>query len=129
MASSAEAQLVSFELSYSNPGARSLGFGGAFTAQADDATAAFANPSGLVRLVRPRVRARNDEPVSQAVVRGGDDEIHDALGFGLALNMLQIDLGVDLADSQRRPPSPGSSASRPVEGQEDERGPTCRLRR
>jgi long-subunit fatty acid transport protein len=57
MAASAEAQLVTLELSYSNPGARSMGFGGAFAAQADDATAAFANPSGLVQLVRPEVSA------------------------------------------------------------------------
>jgi long-chain fatty acid transport protein len=44
-----------FELSISNPGARSLGLGGAFVALADDATAAFANPAGLVQLVKPEV--------------------------------------------------------------------------
>jgi long-subunit fatty acid transport protein len=38
-----------------NPGARSLGLGGAFVAVADDATAAYANPSGLVQLVRPEI--------------------------------------------------------------------------
>ena len=43
------------EFSFSNPGARSLGFGGAFVALADDATAAFANPAGLVQLTRPEV--------------------------------------------------------------------------
>ena len=43
------------ELSFSNPGARSLGFGGAFVALADDATAAFANPAGLVQLSTPEV--------------------------------------------------------------------------
>ena len=36
----------------SNPGARSLGMGGAFTALADDATAAHANPAGLTQLDR-----------------------------------------------------------------------------
>jgi hypothetical protein len=40
---------------FSNPGARSMGFGGAFVALADDATAAFANPAGLVQLLRPEV--------------------------------------------------------------------------
>ncbi len=35
--------------------ARSLGFGGAFVALADDATAAFANPAGLVQLARPEL--------------------------------------------------------------------------
>ena len=43
------------EFSFSNPGARSMGFGGAFVALADDATAAFANPAGLVNLVQPEV--------------------------------------------------------------------------
>ena len=47
--------LTSIEFSFSNPGARSLGFGGAFVALADDATAAFANPAGLVQLNRPEV--------------------------------------------------------------------------
>ena len=44
---------AAFEFSLSNPGARSLGLGGAFVALADDATAAFANPAGLVKLARP----------------------------------------------------------------------------
>lgn len=44
-----------FDFNFSNPGARSLGFGGAFAALADDATAAFANPAGLVQLGRPEV--------------------------------------------------------------------------
>ena len=45
------------EFSFSNPGARSLGLGGAFVALADDATAAFANPAGLVQLARPEISA------------------------------------------------------------------------
>lgn len=48
---------ATFEFSFSNPGARSLGFGGAFAALADDATAAFANPAGLVQLGRPEISA------------------------------------------------------------------------
>ena len=43
------------EFSFSNPGARSMGLAGAFVALADDATAAFANPAGLVQLLRPEV--------------------------------------------------------------------------
>ncbi len=50
-------QPVTFEFSFSNPGARSLGLGGAFAALADDATAAFANPAGLVQLVEPELSA------------------------------------------------------------------------
>jgi long-subunit fatty acid transport protein len=46
---------VTFEFSFSNPGARSMALGGAFAALADDATAAFANPAGLVQLLEPEV--------------------------------------------------------------------------
>ncbi len=46
---------ITFEFSFSNPGARSLGLGGAFAALADDATAAFANPAGIVQLLEPEV--------------------------------------------------------------------------
>ena len=46
---------VTFEFNFSNPGARSMGLGGAFAALADDATAAFANPAGLVQLIEPEV--------------------------------------------------------------------------
>jgi long-chain fatty acid transport protein len=52
---SAQETPATFEFSFSNPGARSLGIGGAFAGLADDATAAFANPAGLVQLVRPEV--------------------------------------------------------------------------
>ncbi len=54
---SAQETPSTFEFSFSNPGARSLGLGGAFAALADDATAAFANPAGLVQLVSPEVSA------------------------------------------------------------------------
>ena len=43
------------QFSFSNPGARSMGFGGAFVALADDATATFANPAGLVQIIRPEI--------------------------------------------------------------------------
>jgi long-chain fatty acid transport protein len=46
---------TTLQFSFSNPGARSLGMGGAFAAVADDATAAFANPAGLTQLTRPEV--------------------------------------------------------------------------
>lgn len=55
LVSAARAQETALQFSFSNPGARSLGFGGAFVALADDATAAFANPAGLVQLTRPEV--------------------------------------------------------------------------
>ncbi len=43
------------EFSLSSPGARSVGFGGVFIALADDATAAYTNPSGLTQLLDPEV--------------------------------------------------------------------------
>jgi hypothetical protein len=47
--------VVTLQLNFSNPGARSLGLGGAFVALADDATAAYANPAGLTQLAEPEV--------------------------------------------------------------------------
>ena len=44
-----------FEFNFNNPGARSLALGGAFIGLADDATAAVANPAGLVILQRPEL--------------------------------------------------------------------------
>jgi long-subunit fatty acid transport protein len=46
---------VPLEFDFLNPGARSVGLGGAFSAVADDATAAFTNPAGLVQLVDPEI--------------------------------------------------------------------------
>ncbi len=43
------------QFNFSNPGARSLGFGGAFIGLADDATAAYTNPAGLTNLSKPEV--------------------------------------------------------------------------
>jgi hypothetical protein len=152
--------LTSLEFSFSNPGARSLGFGGAFVALADDATAAFANPAGIVQIAKPElslegrawsysriiesllpqqrdaedfledadeihlggeyaffvgtsvwaIRAgawhdpdhyfgsRSSEPVIRAITVPGEDQLHLALGCGVALRRLQIDIGVDLSE-------------------------------
>jgi len=51
----AQEPIVPLQISFSDPGARSMGFGGAFVALADDATAALANPAGLVQLVTPEI--------------------------------------------------------------------------
>jgi long-subunit fatty acid transport protein len=51
----AQESVLAIEFDFSNPGARSLGLGGAFAGLADDATAAFANPAGLIQLTRPEV--------------------------------------------------------------------------
>ena len=57
VAQEAPQPILSAQFSFSNPGARSLGLGGAFVAVADDATAAWANPAGLVQIGRPEVSA------------------------------------------------------------------------
>ena len=46
---------ASLQFNFSAPGARSLAMGGAFIGLADDATAAFSNPAGLVQLASPEV--------------------------------------------------------------------------
>jgi long-subunit fatty acid transport protein len=51
----AQQSIVPLQLSFSDPGARSMGFGGAFVGLADDATAAISNPAGLTQLLRPEV--------------------------------------------------------------------------
>ena len=52
---SGQEAVVPLEFSFSDPGARSMGFGGAFVALADDATAAFSNPAGLTQLLEPEI--------------------------------------------------------------------------
>ncbi len=61
-----------------SPGARSLGLGGAFVAVADDATAAWANPSGLTQLVRPEISL---EGRSWSEDREGAASNQSSLGF------------------------------------------------
>jgi len=43
------------QFNFATPGARSLGLAGAFTGVADDATAAFTNPAGLMILSKPEI--------------------------------------------------------------------------
>jgi hypothetical protein len=56
LASAQESSSVSGAV-FTNPGARSIALGGAFAAIADDATAAFSNPAGLIQIVRPEISA------------------------------------------------------------------------
>jgi long-subunit fatty acid transport protein len=51
----AQQSIVPMQLSFSDPGARSMGLGGAFVGLADDATAAISNPAGLTQLLKPEV--------------------------------------------------------------------------
>jgi len=69
-----------------NPGARSMALGGAFVAQADDATAAYANPAGLVQLLDPEISIEGRVWIyssDQEQGFGGDDgTVLDLSGVG-----------------------------------------------
>ena len=55
LAQSTEPNFEQFQWNFSNPGARARGMGGSFIGVADDATAAIANPAGLLALTKPQV--------------------------------------------------------------------------
>ena len=74
---------VTFEFSFSNPGARAMGFGGAFVALADDATAAFANPAGLVQLIEPEISVEGRHWSYDAQFVAGGRVSGEPTGFGL----------------------------------------------
>jgi long-subunit fatty acid transport protein len=78
VATSASAQntdiesLSGLQFNFGNPGARSLGMGGAFLGLADDASAAEANPAGLTILRKPEfsIEARNYEEMQILTTSG-----------------------------------------------------------
>ncbi len=76
-------QIVTLEFSFSNPGARSMALGGAFVALADDATAAYANPAGLVQLVEPEVslEGRNWSYSTPFILGGRADGVPTGIGL------------------------------------------------
>ncbi len=86
-AAGAQDEANAFDVSLANPGARSLGFGGAFVSLADDATAAFANPAGLTQFVEPELtfELRGQVIPSQNETAGGrtilSEEEGTLLGF------------------------------------------------
>ncbi len=64
--------LSGLQFNFSNPGARSLGMGGAFLGLADDASAAESNPAGLTILRTPEfsIEGRNFETIQNLNVGG-----------------------------------------------------------
>ncbi|MFQ5524702.1 MAG: hypothetical protein ACE5GX_00440 [Thermoanaerobaculia bacterium] len=46
-----------------------------------------------------QVHDTSDDLFIRALEQPGDDQVHFALGFGLAFESFQIDVGVDLADT------------------------------
>lgn len=77
------------------PGARALGLGGAFTAVADDATAALANPGGLTNLTAPEV---------SVFLRYTDADVNflDPDAYNSALNAYSGDLHKKYSDSSTK---------------------------
>jgi long-chain fatty acid transport protein len=75
---------ASIPFNLSNPGARSMGMGGAFLGLADDATAAYTNPAGLTQLVTPEisVEARHSD-YSLPFINGGTASVSPFNGSGL----------------------------------------------
>jgi len=79
----AQQPVVPLQLSVSDPGARSMGFGGAFVALGDDATAAFANPAGLAQLLKPEISIEGrHRGYSEPYTRAGRIE-GEPTGYGI----------------------------------------------
>ncbi len=91
--------LTNVEFSFSNPGARSLGLGGAFVALADDATAAYANPAGLVQLARPEVslEGRSWNYSSPYTTGGRAAGTPTGLGIDTVAGPIRVDSEADLS--------------------------------
>jgi hypothetical protein len=72
-AASAQTSLqIPLQFDFINPGAKSLSIAGAFAGLADDATASFANPAGLMQLVSPQlsIELRGSRTESPFLQRG-----------------------------------------------------------
>ena len=54
--------------------------------------------AGVWRDPDHRIYATEDDPLSRALLRGGEDELHLAVGCGLAFKRIQIDLAADFSD-------------------------------
>jgi long-chain fatty acid transport protein len=75
---------ASLSFNLSNPGARSLGLGGAFLGLADDATAAYSNPAGLTQLVQPEISLEGRHTTTTVpFIDGGSASINPFNGSGL----------------------------------------------
>ena len=63
---------IPLQFDFINPGAKSLSLAGAFAGLADDATASFANPAGLMQLVAPElsIELRGTRTTSPFLQRG-----------------------------------------------------------
>jgi long-subunit fatty acid transport protein len=75
---------ASLQFNFSAPGARSLAMGGAFIGLADDATAAFSNPAGLVQLAAPEISMEyRSNDYTTEFVNGGSFSVDPFSNAGL----------------------------------------------
>jgi long-chain fatty acid transport protein len=72
------------QFNFTPPGARSLAMGGAFIGRADDATAAYTNPAGLIWLSRPEVAVEGRSTTYETVYFNGrlDGNPTNCVGVG-----------------------------------------------
>lgn len=96
---SAQQTIIPVQFSFSDPGARSMGFGGAFVALADDATAAFANPAGLTQLLKPEisVEARRWDYSSPYTVGGRAEGLPSGTGLDSTVGLRTATSEYDVA--------------------------------
>ena len=80
----AQEQVHRFDYVLSNPGARSVALGGAFAGLADDATAAFSNPAGLVQLLRPEISGELRLSSKDLGDGSATDPVAETSGLGFA---------------------------------------------
>ena len=95
---------------FTNPGARSIALGGAFAAIADDATAAFANPAGLVQILRPEISAEIRGTGSSGPFDSALSRLSSRLETG-PLRSIHISWGSSTSHSMVRFPRPANSPS------------------
>jgi long-subunit fatty acid transport protein len=86
------------QFNFVNPGARSLGMGGAFLGLADDSTAAYTNPAGLGQLSRKEwsIEGRYTDFTTRSVKGGRLDGTPTGIGVDTdsGLNIQETDQGV-----------------------------------
>ena len=80
---------------FGNPGARSLGFGGAFIGLADDATAPLANPAGMVLTRKRSVSYEFDYSTH-------DNEILFQSGTVLQTNLFEFDFALNTSTAKEQ---------------------------
>lgn len=83
--------LSGLQFNFGNPGARSLGMGGAFMALADDASAAEANPAGLTILRKAEISIEGRRTtIGQTFVTGGTYPYVNTTEFASARNAISF---------------------------------------